>query len=261
MKKKIYGKLLLDLVLFVLLALMYRKRAVSMHFHETGGLVLCGLFLLHKGLNWQWIRTVTVEVFRKRKLNLRWVVDVLLVVSMAAVLITGLAIAKTLPTALENSRAIQPWHYFFAAVALALSGIHLGLHGAYLRNNLWQKLPLPAGARKWLGVLLLCGLFCFGSFQLVNSGFASQFVRPFVSVSAFHEGEGEMGHFGPGQGKGKGQGHGRGMGQGKNRSVEENHGISAASVLSTAGTYGSILGWFAIVTAMLSRIFKRRSNV
>lgn len=260
MKKKTYGKLLLDLLLFVLLALIYRKRAVSMHFHETGGLILCGLFLLHKGLNWQWIRTVTTGVFQKRKLNVRWVVDVLLVVSMTAVLITGLAIAKTLPTALGNSRAIQPWHYFFAAVSLALSGIHLGLHGAYLRNNLWKKLPLPAGARKGLGVLLLCGLFCFGSFQLATSGFASQLTRPFVSSPAFHAGEQEMGHLGSGQGKGKGQGHGQEMGEGKNRPEEENHDISASGAISTAVTFGAILGWFAIVTAMLSRIFKRRSH-
>ena len=48
-----YGKLFLDLVLLVLLALMYQKRVISMEFHETGGLVLFGLFLLHKVLNWQ----------------------------------------------------------------------------------------------------------------------------------------------------------------------------------------------------------------
>ena len=53
MKKKTYLKMGLDLILFLLLALMYRKNAVCMRFHEIGGLVLCGLFLLHKGLNWQ----------------------------------------------------------------------------------------------------------------------------------------------------------------------------------------------------------------
>ena len=55
-KRKIYVKLTLDLVLLVLLALMYQKRAISMQFHEWGGIALCGLFLLHKALNWKWIR-------------------------------------------------------------------------------------------------------------------------------------------------------------------------------------------------------------
>ena len=47
-KRKIYVKLTLDLVLLVLLALMYQKRAISMQFHEWGGIALCGLFLLLK---------------------------------------------------------------------------------------------------------------------------------------------------------------------------------------------------------------------
>ena len=246
----------LDLILFLLLALMYRKNAVCMRFHEIGGLVLCGLFLLHKGLNWQWIRSVTVGIFQKNgRLNLRWVVDVLLLVSMTAVLITGLLISKTLPTAIGNSRRIQAWHYFSAATALVLSGIHLGLHGTYLKNNLWNRLPLKATVRKTAGILLLCALFCFGSFQLVTSGFVSQFTRPFVSAPAFHEGAGEMEQFEQhiGNGKGPGKGNGPGMGKGKNRPQQEGvHHASVTAVISTVTTYGAILSWFSIVTAVLS---------
>ena len=62
MKNRKYGKLLLDLVLLVLLALMYQKKVISMHFHEIGGLVLMGLFFLHKALNWKWIRGVTTGI-------------------------------------------------------------------------------------------------------------------------------------------------------------------------------------------------------
>ena len=67
-----YVKLFLDGILLVLLSLMYQKRVISMEFHEMGGLVLFGLFLLHKALNWQWIRTVTAGIFRRRiRLNVR----------------------------------------------------------------------------------------------------------------------------------------------------------------------------------------------
>lgn len=52
----LYGKLALDLVLFALLVLMYQKRLISMEFHEIGGLALFGLFLVHKALNWKWLR-------------------------------------------------------------------------------------------------------------------------------------------------------------------------------------------------------------
>lgn len=141
-KRKTYVKLALDLVLLVLLALMYQKRAISMHFHETGGLVLCGLFLIHQALNFRWIRTVTTGIFqRKAKRNARWIVDVLLLLSMTAVLVTGLLISKTLPTAIAGAHGLQVWHYFFAAASLALAGIHLGLHGAYLKKTSGRGFP------------------------------------------------------------------------------------------------------------------------
>lgn len=279
-KKRVYGKLLLDLLMLILLALLYRKNVISMRFHEIGGLVLYGLFLAHTALNWQWMRAVTVSIFkRKAKLNLRWVVDSLLLVSMTAVLITGILISKTLPTAIANRHGLQVWHYFFAAASLVLSGIHLGLHGAHLRNHLWNKLPLPQRAREVLGILLLCTVFCFGSYSLPASGFISHFSRPFVAAAPFYkagntafaeltpeQAEGE--HTGSGMGYGKGMGNGKGISGREGQSLSKNHTeqgrnmVSVSNVLPTLATYASILGWFAVVTGVLEYWFclRRRKH-
>lgn len=267
-KRKLYGKLLLDLVMLVLLALMYRKNAISMQFHEWGGIALFGLFLIHKALNFQWIRSVTAGIFqRKAKLNARWIVDVLLLLSMTAVLVTGLLISKTLPTAIAGAHGLQVWHYFFAAVSLALSGIHLGLHATVLQNNLWKKLPLPETARKTIGILLLCVLFCFGSFHLVTSGFVSQFTRPFVSmtISRDHPAFEEMEHApenGRGMGKGQGMGNsaGKGMGNGQGKAMNSSEHSRVSNAVSTFAAYASILFWFAVVTAALSHWFRKRRS-
>ena len=287
-KRKIYLKLTLDLVLLVLLALMYQKRAINMQFHEWGGIALCGLFLIHKALNWKWIRAVTAGIFqRKVKLNTCWIVDVLLLLSMTAVLVTGLLISKTLPTAIAGAHGLQMWHYFFAAAALALSGLHLGLHGAHLKNNLWKKLPLPEKAGKYMGAALLCLLFLFGSCNLLTSGFHSLFYRPFVSMPlpqggdhpAFevmeHAQENGRG-IGEGTGKGMGQGEGRpgggigngpgGFGEGMGRGQggpgygmnPAQQDISIGNAISTFLTYASILCWFAIVTTFLSGWFRKQ---
>lgn len=271
-KRKTYVKLALDLVLLVLLALMYQKRAISMHFHETGGLVLCGLFLIHQALNFRWIRTVTTGIFqRKAKLNARWIVDVLLLLSMTAVLVTGLLISKTLPTAIAGAHGLQVWHYFFAAASLALAGIHLGLHGAYLKNNLWKRLPLPKTVGKTIGAIMLCGLFCLGSFHLVTSGFASLFTRPFAVMTLSQEGNPpafeKMEHTsGSGKGMGNGMGRGKGgeggMGQGKGGpGYGMNHApqdVSLGNAIFTFLTYASILCWFAIAAAFLTGWFQKR---
>lgn len=276
-KGKLYGKLFLDLILLVLLALMYQKRAISMQFHEWGGIALCGLFLLHKALNWKWIRAVTTGIIhRKVKLNARWIVDVLLLASMTAVLVTGLLISKTLPTAIAGAHGLQVWHYFFAAAALALSGIHLGLHGAHLKNHLWKKLSLPEKAGKYLGAALLCLLFLFGSCNLLASGFLSHFYRPFISMSlpqsgdypAFEamerpqeNGRGMGEAVGKGMGPGKGiSGKGMGSGQGgpEYGANSTRQSISTGNAISTFLTYASILCCFAIATAFLSGWFKKQ---
>lgn len=266
---KIYGKLLLDLVMLVLLALMYRKNAISMRFHEIGGLVLCGLFLIHKLLNWQWIQAVTAGIFRKHcKISLQWVVDVLLLVSMAAVLISGLLISKTLPTAIPGARGLQVWHYFAAAAALVLCGIHLGLHGSLLRNRLWNRIPLPEKVRNTLGIVLLCAVFCFGSYSLLSSRFLFHFSRPFVntSVPAFNGGNpgdfeaaGEHPMEDMGNGRGMGRGKGMGQGMGMNHGQQGDRSASSANVLPTLVTYASVLGFFAVATSGLRTKLSRRN--
>ena len=254
-----YGKLLLDLVLLVLLSLMYQKKVISMEFHETGGLVLCGLFLLHKALNWKWIRAVSAGIVRRKaKLSAGLVVDVLLLLAMTAVLVTGLLISKTLPTALAGNQWLRPWHYFFAALALGLAGVHLGLHAGLLQSAVWKKLPLPGRVRTAVGALLLSVVVCFGTYSLVSTQFLSWLSQPVVTISApagqDHAPVGTEAHV-PGSGNrdGKGKGGGKGLGLGK----EEVHSVSAFHVAQTAATYASILAWFAVLTGALQTALRR----
>ena len=59
-------KFILDILMALLLALMYNKRALGIAFHEIGGLALCGLFIIHKLLNWKWIKAVSTGLFSRR---------------------------------------------------------------------------------------------------------------------------------------------------------------------------------------------------
>lgn len=279
-KRKIYGKLVLDLILLVLLALEYKKQALGMQYHELGGLFLCGLFLIHKLLNWQWIRSVSVGIVKgKAKINARWIVDILLFVSMTAVLITGLLISKTLPTSISNGFKVKAWHYFFAAVSLVLSGIHLGLHGALLRNHVWNKIPLSHTVRRAVGICLLCVVFCLGCYNFVVSGFVSQFTRPFASTTGFPDRNmaefGEMNRDGvpeknmdfdnakgsfPANGEGMEYGKGDGDWEGQNRPDRGPGGISVKNVISTFVTYASIFCGFAVTTAVVNHVVSGKSK-
>ncbi|MCK9356726.1 MAG: hypothetical protein M0R22_06230, partial [Dehalococcoidia bacterium] len=80
MKKNVI-RICLDVAMAVLLILMYRKTAVSMEFHEIGGLVVCGLFVFHNLLNRRWIAAISGRLFGRTlapRTRLGYVVDMLL---------------------------------------------------------------------------------------------------------------------------------------------------------------------------------------
>lgn len=259
--KKTLWKLLLDICMLSLLVLMYQKRVISMRFHEIGGLVLFALFLLHNGLNWKWVKAVSAKVFQ-RSLPLRsrvcWLIDALLFLAMAATIVTGLLISKTLPTAMQGAYFVKSWHYFAAASALILTGIHLGLHGKYLRGVLLSKLPLPKRAAKGLGTVILALALVFGAYSLTASHFSAWLSGPFqvsTVVSPNHQEPSDT-HVENGEhmgGKHDGAGKGGGQGLGKNAQGGALQQFSIQTVFSTMATYVSITAVFACLTVVLEK--------
>ena len=261
--KKTLWKILLDICMLSLLVLMYQKRVISMRFHEVGGLILFALFLLHNALNRKWIKAVSARVFQ-RGLPLRsrvcWMIDALLFLAMAATVITGLLMAKTLPTAVQGAYLVKPWHYFAAASALILTGIHLGLHWAYLHSVLLSKLPLPRRAAKVLGSVCLALVLVFGAYSLTRNHFSAWLSGPFQvsAVTAPSHQEPSSTHTENGEnigGKhdGAGKGGGQGFGNRKNAQGGTLQQPKIQNVLLTAATYVSITAVFAFLTVVLEK--------
>ncbi|MFO7696495.1 MAG: DUF4405 domain-containing protein [Anaerolineae bacterium] len=276
-------KIALNIAMAALLVLMYHKRAVTLSFHELGGIVVCVLFLVHKAVNWQWIRGITARLLGRRvarrplpgRTLLGYLLNVLLFLSMAAILVTGLLIAETLPTGVAIGRATwRDWHYFASALAILLTGIHIGLHWPYLRGVFSRVVRLPRVVSRPLGILGLAALLVYGTYSAVTSPLSDWLGAPLSSalgienescdgtheegavtgeLEAEHtehaEGEGDglgRGQGGPGRGLGRGSGGGSGLGLGG-----ANQTPSLARTLETLATYGSILAAAAIVTGVL----------
>ncbi len=95
-------KITLDIVMTVIFALLFDKNAVSgLKFHEIAGLFACLAFILHKALNWQWIKKVTSNLFQRKiskKAKINFILDALLLFFMTTILISGIMISKVLFT-------------------------------------------------------------------------------------------------------------------------------------------------------------------
>lgn len=194
--KKTWHRLLLDLILLVGLATFYSDKIISMAYHEIGALVLFGLFILHLIFNHKWIRGVFGKIF-SRKMPLRTrivcILDVLLLLSWTMVIVSGACISKVV----FSFRVMGQWkmlHFFFAALSLILSGIHLGMHVKYLGANLKKLCPvsLPRMVKKILLVVLSAVIVILGAVNYADFGLHRWLSMPFA-VSAVGGPSGEMG--------------------------------------------------------------------
>lgn len=195
--KKTWHRLLLDVIMLLGLASLYSDKVVSMAYHEIGGVVLGVVFLLHLVFNFKWIKSVFVKVFCRGVLwrtRLLALVDVLLLVSWGMVIYSGACISKVV----FSFRAMGQWkmlHFFFAALSLVLTGIHLGFHVKYLGVHIKKLLPLPGLVKKILVVVLSVVILVFG-FMNYNDSELGRWISMPLAASAMGGPSGEMG--GPG---------------------------------------------------------------
>lgn len=256
-------KLGLDVGMAILLVLMYNKRVFGMTFHEVGGLAVCGLFLIHKLLNFQWIKAVTTRLFtpstpaRQRVLYL---VDVLLLGCFTYILISGVSISKVVFHSAQGHDAaantFKMGHYAVSALALALTGVHVGLHFGWISQRMKFLQKLPGALRRGLAVALAVAVLAFGGYQVFATSFTRWVSSLFTAVQSMPQGDenaalpedAQEQHDGVGRGQG---GTGRGMGTGEGRGGME----ASASFAQVIVSFLSILLAFAVVTAFVDRLF------
>jgi len=129
-------KFVLNILLAVtFLFLMDDKSFLGITFHEIAGLVICLAFILHKALNWNFIKEATIRLFGKipGKMRVNYILDVLLLIGFTLIIISGMAIAKTIDFSWlgfekGGGRIWRVMHTSISMIVLMIAGIHIGLH-------------------------------------------------------------------------------------------------------------------------------------
>jgi hypothetical protein len=138
--KKNYTKIVLDLLIGITFVLLMNPRVLDgLPFHEIAGLVIGVAILVHIGLNFRWVITTTKKILDQKlpkKTRFSYILNILLLISMAAVIITGILISRVvLPSlAIEGGRGIRGLHSFSADATLALVGLHIGVHWQWIMS-------------------------------------------------------------------------------------------------------------------------------
>lgn len=132
-------------ITIVMLLLMDPRSFYGISFHEWAGLIIGLFFILHKILNWNWIKKVTLGFFRKcpGKARFNYLLDILLLAGITLMILSGIAIARTINFSwldLGGTRMFwRAMHTSSSFITLALFGIHLGLHWNWVLQRLKLK--------------------------------------------------------------------------------------------------------------------------
>lgn len=182
MKKMMYAKLGLDILMAVTFVLFFNKQVLGgLTFHEIAGLVIAVLFFTHVLLNWQWVKKVTVKLF-DRKLPLKtkfgYFLNVLLLVTMTFIMISGIFISRVVFPNINvgNEQWFKISHISISFLVLILVAAHIGLHWKWVinvfKNMITFKTPKPS-----LGILARVAtgaLLVFGGYQMYSTNFIMQ---------------------------------------------------------------------------------------
>lgn len=122
-------------LLIAFLFLMDDKSFLGEWFHEIAGLVICIFYILHKALNWSWIKETTKKLFGKipAKRRLNYIMDVLLLIGFTLIIMSGMAISKTIDFSWlgfdrDHQMIYRSMHTSVSMIVLIIAGIHIGLH-------------------------------------------------------------------------------------------------------------------------------------
>lgn len=177
-------KVFLDTGMIVILAMLFRKEALGMAFHEIAGLCVLGVFVIHVLLNHRWVIAVTCRLFSKKstiRAKICWLIDAALAICFFLIGLSGILMSKVV----FHFNVQGNWktmHYFCAALALTLTGIHLGMHGAVIGHTLARKLKkIPAKVSAAVFVIISLVIVTFGAYSLKSSSYSRWITMPFSS--------------------------------------------------------------------------------
>jgi hypothetical protein len=129
----------------VMLLLMDPRSFYGLVFHEWAGLIIGIFFIVHKLLNWTWIKRLTISFFRKTpgRARFNYILDVVLLAGLVLMILSGIAISRTIDFSWMNlggSRFFwRVMHTSSSFITLLLFGIHLGLHWNWVLVRLRLK--------------------------------------------------------------------------------------------------------------------------
>lgn len=164
----------------IVFTLLFNKMVLGMTFHEIAGLVIGAVVLVHCSLNFKWVKGVTLKIFdskTKIKTRIGYILDILLLITVAVIIISGIFISKILFGGLGLSSTIftKSLHITASYFALILIGVHVGLHWKWVMVTFKKMFKIPSKKiYNYISKVLVVLVLVFGIYSINSAGFISK---------------------------------------------------------------------------------------
>lgn len=101
-------KIILDIVMGIIMICLMNLSFTGIKVHEILGIVVLFLFIFHKILNFKWIKSITINLFKKgikTKTKIMYAVDIILLILVILNVITGILISTCILTNITTNNA------------------------------------------------------------------------------------------------------------------------------------------------------------
>lgn len=194
MINKDYIKFGLDIFIALIFVLLYNTRVFGgLAFHEIVGLGIGAIFLVHILLNLQCVIKVTQRLFDHNlpsKTRFGYFINILLLLSMAFTIVSGLMISRVLFPGLGfvNQRTFRDLHVDFSYLSLVIVGVHIGLHGQWIIAIMKKLLKVKTSSTIIVGAKVAIALFLLlGGTQILSSQFGTKIAQMGASIGTLQQ--------------------------------------------------------------------------
>jgi uncharacterized membrane protein len=183
MKPMAVVRLIIDLAFTILLlcALMYRATGDTAH--EWIGVAVCAVCITHNVLNWKWYKNIFRGTYNPRR-GLLTAINLLLVLAMATLIITGLLHSRTALAFLHlpGGMMLRQIHTIAAYWCLPLIGAHIGLNWGVILNA-FRKIARINGKNRTRKIVMRIFLLMLVTFGVWSSFDRDMFSKLFLGFS------------------------------------------------------------------------------
>lgn len=137
-------KIILDIIMLISMIALMKTNITGLQLHEILGICLFIIFIIHKIVNFKWIKSVGKNIFSKnmkRKPKIMFFLNMILFIFVTLNVITGIVISKFVLVSItvNDIGLFTMFHKFLAWWSLILIARHIGLHWENVVNCFERK--------------------------------------------------------------------------------------------------------------------------